>query len=138
MGVEGSSRRRGAGRTPGPARGPGEAIWLTMLLVDGFIVGLLSVVFLDVYVGSTPVPLSAVIGGLVNGVLVYLAALFTPDTRLRLLPVAGWVIAAIVALAPGPGGDVLVVGDWRVLLWVVLGVMVPVGMIWSGRLPEPR
>ncbi|SIS03067.1 hypothetical protein [Williamsia sterculiae] len=109
---------------------------LVALGVDGFVVGLLSVVFLGTHVGSVPVPLSAIVGGLVTGGLVYLAALYTAGPA-RWAPLVGWVIAVGIGLLGGPGGDVLTVGDWRVLVLIVCGAGFPALLTWTDRLPNP-
>ena len=115
---------------------PVDRVLLAVLTLDGFIVGLLSVAFLNVYVGSIPVPATALVGGLANGVLLWLAAGHT-DTPARMLPLGGWVIAMGFGLFAGPGGDALLFTDWRTLLLVVLGAGIPVVVSWSGRLPHP-
>lgn len=115
---------------------PVDRALLLALTVDGFIVGLLSVVFLNIYIGAVPFPISAVVCGAANGVLVWLAARHTASTA-RMLPLIGWLIAMGVGLQGGPGGDALLYADWRTLLLVILSVGVPVGLAWSGRLPSP-
>ncbi len=115
---------------------PVDRVLLAVLALDGFIVGLLSVAFLNFYVGATPVPVTALLGGLANGVLLWLAAGHTASPA-RMLPLAGWVIAMGVGLLGGPGGDALLFSDWRTLLLVVLGAGIPVVVSWTGRLPHP-
>ncbi|WP_045823468.1 hypothetical protein [Williamsia herbipolensis] len=114
-----------------------DRLLLGALAVDGFVVGLLSLAFVNSYVGSVPMPITAVIGGAVNGLLIWLASGLDSGS-LRYLPLAGWLLAVAVGLLGGPGGDALLFGDWRTLLLVAVGVGVPVVLSWSGRLPVGR
>ncbi len=111
-----------------------DHVLLAVLTGDGFIVGLLSIAFLNVHVGVVPVPVTALLGGLANAVLLWLAAGHTGSSA-RMLPLAGWVIAMGVGLFGGPGGDALLFTDWRTLLLVLLGAGIPAVVSWSGRLP---
>ncbi|MGJ0120527.1 facilitated glucose transporter [Williamsia sp. MIQD14] len=114
-----------------------DRLLLGALAVDGFVVGLLSLAFVNSYVGSVPMPITAVVGGAVNGLLIWLAAGLGTGS-LRFLPLAGWLLAVAVGLLGGPGGDALLFGDWRTLLLVAVGVGIPVVLSWSGRLPVAR
>ncbi|MGU3293762.1 facilitated glucose transporter [Williamsia sp. M5A3_1d] len=114
-----------------------DRLLLGVLAVDGFVVGLLSLAFVNSYVGSVPMPVTAVVGGAINGLLIWLAAGLGGGS-LRFLPLAGWLLAVAIGLLGGPGGDALLFGDWRTLLLVGVGVGVPVVLSWSGRLPAGR
>ncbi|QTI67861.1 facilitated glucose transporter [Gordonia sp. L191] len=113
---------------------------LAMLIVDGVVVGLGSVAFCYLRFWGQPVPVVALVAGLVNAILLWLAAR-TTESPLRFAPLAAWVLVLLVAAFTGPGGDVvLYLGGTTVpatLMLVLFGLGIPVALIWSGRLPRP-
>ncbi|MBD0859722.1 facilitated glucose transporter [Gordonia sp. zg691] len=126
-----------------PARNsPVDRLLLGFLIVDGLAVGLLSVAFAYQRFGGVALPVAAVLAGVVNAVLLWLAAGFT-STPLRYGPLGAWGLVVLVAGAvPGPGGDVILTpgGDYLVqtVLLLALGVGPAVALSWTNRLPEPR
>ncbi|MFT4043761.1 MAG: facilitated glucose transporter [Gordonia sp. (in: high G+C Gram-positive bacteria)] len=116
-----------------------DRVLFGLLVVDGVIVGLLSVAFVYLRIGGFPVPVAAVGAGLLNCVLLWLAARHTSGP-LRYGPLSGWLIVVVGGASSGPGADValplqsgLLV---QVLLLVVIGLGAPVSLIWSRRLPQ--
>lgn len=116
-----------------------DRVLLGFLIVDGLIVGLLSVGFVYLRVGGTAVPIAAVIAGLLNCVLLWLAAKYT-DGPLRYGPLVAWLLVLAVAGMGGPGGDVMLAlqgsTTLATLLLVIIGLGAPVALAWSRRLPE--
>ena len=113
---------------------------LTLLIIDGFVVGVLSVAFAYLRLGGIAVPVAAIAAGLVNGVLLWLAAGYT-DSPLRWGPMLAWLVALVIGSLPGPGGDVVLVPDGALLLptalLILIGAGIPAALAWSGRLPTP-
>ncbi len=118
-----------------------DRVLLGFLIVDGFAIGLLGVAFTYQRFGGVALPVAALVAGVVNAVLLWLAAAFTA-TPWRYGPLAAWGLVVVIAGGlPGPGGDVVlsISGGYLVqtLLLVVLGVGPCAALAWTGRLPEP-
>ena len=92
---------------------PIDRIMLALLVVDGVVIGVLSLSFAYLRFGGVAVPVAAVL--------------------------AGWVLGVFVGAVPGPGGDVLLASDTGLaiptMLLLLLGGGLPAALIWSGRLP---
>ncbi|MGV9825255.1 MULTISPECIES: facilitated glucose transporter [unclassified Gordonia (in: high G+C Gram-positive bacteria)] len=118
-----------------------DRVLLGLLIVDGLIVGLLSVAFVYLRIDGVAVPAAAVGAGIGNCVLLWLAARQT-DGPLRYGPLVAWLVVLVAAALSGPGGDVMlaVQGSMTLatLLLVVIGLGAPVALIWTRRLPEPE
>ncbi|MCK8615634.1 facilitated glucose transporter [Gordonia sp. C13] len=113
---------------------------LALLTLDGLVVGLLSVAFAYQRFGGVALPVAALIGGLLNAVLLWLAAGYT-SSPLRYAPLGAWGLVVVIAGGfPGPGGDVILStsGNYLVqtLLLLVLGVGPAAVLSWTHRLPE--
>lgn len=103
------------------------SLWVraVILAVDGLLVALFAVFFLPQWIGSVPVPISGLLGGLATAGLVVLG--------IRLLgrsfgaaPIIGFGIGLLLAMLGGPGGDVLIPNDWRMFVLVLGGLVPPV------------
>ncbi|MEP9417295.1 facilitated glucose transporter [Gordonia sp. VNQ95] len=119
---------------------PADRILLGLLILDGLVVGLLSVGFCYLRFWGQPIPVVAVAAGILNVILLWLAARHT-DGPLRFGPLVAWLIVVLVAAFGGPGGDAaLYLGGTTVaatLILMVFGLGLPMALVWSGRLPEP-
>ncbi|GAA2067041.1 facilitated glucose transporter [Williamsia deligens] len=107
---------------------------LAALAFDGLVVGVLCVAFLNIYSGSVPVPVTAVVGGVLVAWFVRIATTITAGS-VRYAPLIAWLVPVCAGLLGGPGGDVLLYADWRTLLLVVVGVGAPVITSWVWRGP---
>ncbi|MFW0786654.1 facilitated glucose transporter [Gordonia sp. CPCC 206044] len=118
-----------------------DRILMAMLVVDGFVVGVMSVAFAYLRFGGVAIPVAAVVAGVVNSVLLWLAAAHT-DSPVRYLPLIAWLLALVIGALSGPGGDVALVPDGTLLLptllLLVIGAGLPALLARSGRLPEPE
>lgn len=116
-----------------------DRLMLVFLVADALVVGVLSVGFCYVRIGGTLAPIAAVAAGLLNCVLLWLAAGYTGSAA-RYAPLIAWVLVIAIAGVSGPGGDVeLAVSGTATLptlLLVVIGLGAPVALAWSGRLPR--
>lgn len=85
---------------------------------------------LPVRIGGVPVPLSAVLSGLLNAALVWAASQHTGSTRLAALPLWTWLATVAVLTFGGPGGDIVFGGrgpfGYSALILLVCGALPPV------------
>ncbi len=119
-----------------------RGIVLGLLAADGVISAVLGALFLQVRLGSVPFPVSALISGLVNALLVWVGLQWTSSLRLAALPVWTWLFTLAVMTFTGPGGDVVFGGpgfdQWSAAVLLVLGALPPGIVLWraagnSGR-----
>ncbi|GAA3572134.1 hypothetical protein GCM10022222_65380 [Amycolatopsis ultiminotia] len=114
-----------------------RAQWLTLLLVsfDAVLLALLEVFFLPLRVGSlgeVPLPVTALVGAVTTPWLVLtVAKLVRPG--LSFVPLAVWVVVVFVIGLTGPGGDLVLVQDWRALLLLGAGAL-PAALVLGGGL----
>lgn len=110
---------------------------MTLLAVDGVLCAVGTALLLPSYIGAVPFPVSAVIGGLLNAVLVWAALHWTASLRLAALPLWTWLIAVALMTLGGPGDDVIFAGRgvmaYGVLLMIVLGTAPPAWLLWRRR-----
>jgi hypothetical protein len=110
---------------------------LALLAFDGALSAVGGALFLPSYIGSVPFPVSALISGLLNALLVWAARRCTSSTRLAALPLWAWLLAVAVMCRPGPGGDVIFAGRgamaYAVLLLLPLGLAPAGWVLWRHR-----
>ncbi len=115
------------------------SILLVLLGIDGVISALAGALLLPVRLGGVPLPVSALVSGLLNAALVWAAAQFTDSPRLAALPLWTWLATVAVLTLGGPGGDVVFGGSgllgYSVLILLVLGALPPVLLL--RRMSEP-
>lgn len=111
-----------------------RAVVLALLAVDGVLSAVAGALLLPFYIGSIPLPISALISGLVNAALVWAAGRWTSSPRMAALPLWTWLLTVAVISIGGPGGDVILDGRgvlaYGALLLVVLGVAPPAWVLW--------
>ncbi|MEO9202567.1 MAG: hypothetical protein ABI253_09280 [Mycobacterium sp.] len=110
---------------------------LTLLAVDGVLCAVSAALLLPAHIGAVPFPLSALIGGLVNAGLVWVALRCTSSLRLAALPLWAWLLTIALMTLGGPGDD-LIFADrgvlaYGVLLLIVLGSAPPAWLLWRTR-----
>lgn len=110
---------------------------LTLLGVDGALCAVATALLLPSYVGPQPVPVSALIGGLVNAALVWAGLHWTESLRLAALPLWIWLITVAVMTLGGPGDDVIFGGRgvmaYGILVMILLGSAPPAWLLWRRR-----
>ncbi len=104
-----------------------------LLAVYAVVFAVLEVLYLPVYIGSVAAPFGAVGAALTSAGLAHAAGWFTTRTSIAAIPVLAWLVAVLIMASGGPGGDVLVPGDWRVLLLFGLGLL-PAGVVLGGQM----
>ncbi|WP_433199881.1 hypothetical protein ACQP1G_07395 [Nocardia sp. CA-107356] len=96
-----------------------------VLVLDALITLALEVLYLPTYIGTVAFPLSAVLAGVVNVLLVMGVHSVTHRISAALLPLAAWTFGFLACSATGPGGDILLASDWRTLLLLFCGLVPP-------------
>ncbi|ORM35840.1 hypothetical protein BFL43_08580 [Williamsia sp. 1135] len=107
---------------------------LGFLWIDGFLVGILGVAFLQLSIGSVAFPISALAAGLANYVLLWFSATLTAGPA-KFGALVAFAVAFFVSAAGGPGGDAVIPQDWRSFLLLALGVAAPMFAGYAGLLP---
>ena len=79
-------RRAEVAADPGATDPAIRTVILVLLAVDGVISALVGALLLPLYLGPVPFPISALITGVVNAVLVWAAMYWTESNRLAALP----------------------------------------------------
>lgn len=102
---------------------------LTLLAVDGALCAVAGALLLGRYLGPVPVPLAAVLSGLLNAALVWAAGQRSGSKRLAAVPLWTWLATVTVLSFGGPGGDVVFGGPglmaYSALVMLVLGALPP-------------
>jgi len=93
---------------------------LVLLALDGILCAVAATLLLPSYLGSVWFPISAVVAGAVNVVLVWAARQWTDSTRLAALPLITWLLTVAVLTVGGPGGDTMMGGAGIAALGPVL------------------
>jgi hypothetical protein len=123
---------------------PGAAHWARRILIavlafDGVLSAIVGALFLPLYVGTVPLPISSLLSGLLNAALVWAALQWTSATSVAGAPL--WAFLATVAglTFGGPGGDVVFGGDspQTFVLFVALGAAPPAFLLWRARTIKP-
>ncbi|MCK0089854.1 hypothetical protein MWU77_03550 [Rhodococcus sp. F64268] len=114
---------------PEPRRGI-----VALLVFDGALCAILSVLFLGLYIGPVPFPITILLAAVINLLLVMAVYSETDSLRTAMLPLAAWLLGFAVCLAVGPGGDQLAMADWRILMLPVAALLPAGGYLFSARI----
>jgi hypothetical protein len=105
-----------------------------VLAFDGVLSAIGAALFLPLYIGAVPLPISALISGLVNAALVWAGLQWTNAPRLAALPLWSWLLTVALLTLGGPGEDIVFGGagfsQYGVLVLLVLGVAPPAAVLW--------
>lgn len=107
-----------------------EVLGLVLLAV---LLAVVAVLFLPLRVGGTAVPVGALVAAVSNALLVRAAGARSSSTAVAAAPLAAWLLTVLALATGGPGGDVLVLADWRALLLLGAGVL-PAVLVLGGHL----
>jgi hypothetical protein len=106
-----------------------------LLGVDGVLSALMAVFFLPLRIGPVPLPISALLSGVVNALLVWVALQWTPNTRLAALPLWTWLLTILLFTFGGPGDDIVFGGpgimEFAPVLLIALGALPGAWVLWS-------
>ncbi|HMS73608.1 hypothetical protein [Gordonia sp. (in: high G+C Gram-positive bacteria)] len=119
-----------------------DRVMLGLLTCAAIPVGLLSAGFAPQRFFGEQIPVVAVLVGLTNLVLLWLASGFSRGPG-RVAPLIAWLLTLMVAATAGPGRDVVLPLDGTdfvaTFLLVAVGAGIPLAALWSGRLStRPR
>lgn len=126
--------------------------WLTLavLVVDAVVLAVLELLFLplgfDGYLlpyalGGLPLPVSVVVAALTTPWLVSVAGTLAPKLLVAATPLIAWIVAIAIFGMFGPGGDLVLISDWRSLLLFAAGALpsaVVLGKVLATTLAPPR
>jgi hypothetical protein len=105
---------------------------LAVLVVDAVVLAVVELMFLplrfDGYLlpnalGGLPVPVSALVAAVTTPWLVTVAGTLAPRMLVAAAPLFGWILAVAAVGMFGPGGDLVLIADWRSLLLFACGAL---------------
>jgi hypothetical protein len=118
-----------------------RAVVLSLLAFDGVISAVAAALLLPSYVGSVPIPVSALLSGLVNAALVWAAMQWTESARLAALPLWTWLLTVAALTLGGPGGDIVFGGRgimaFAFILLIIFGAGPPAWLLWRRQVHPP-
>jgi hypothetical protein len=111
---------------------PGQVLFLVLLVFDTVLLAVLELFFLPLRIGVVPVPVTVLVGAVTTPWLVSTTGkLVRPG--LSWVPLAVWVVVVFGFGLLGPGGDLVLIQDWRAL--VLLGASaLPGALVLGGGL----
>lgn len=120
---------------------PRAADWalLVLLAVDAVLLALLEMLFLPLRLdglllprlGAVPLPLSLLLAAVTTPLLVVAAARLG-GRWFSIVPLAVWILTLLVVGVQGPGGDRLLVLDWRAFALLAIGAFPAALMLGKG------
>jgi len=113
---------------------------LTVLVVDTILLAILELFFLPLRMdgsllptlGAIPVPLTVLVAVLTTPLLVVQAGRLV-HPKAAFAPLVAWVVTVVALGLTGPGGDLVLIQDWRALLFLAGGTL-PAAMALGGAL----
>ncbi|WP_236789237.1 hypothetical protein [Amycolatopsis sp. GM8] len=108
---------------------------LVLLLVDTILLAILELFFLPLRAGTVPIPVTVLVAIFTTPLLVVQASKLV-HRRAAFAPLALWVVTIVVLGLMGPGGDLVLVQDWRALLLIAGGAL-PAAFALGGSLAIP-
>ena len=110
----------------------GQGLLLALLVFDTVLFALIELFFLPLRIGTVPVPVTVLVGAVSTPWLVSTTAkLVRPG--LSWVPLAVWVLVVFGVGLLGPGGDLVLIQDWRALLLLGASAL-PGAMVLGGGL----
>jgi hypothetical protein len=127
-----------------------DRLVLAVLVVDAVVLAVVELLFMPLRLdgfllpyalGGLPLPLTALVAALTTPWLVKVAGTLSPRLLIAGAPLFAWILAVAVFGMFGPGGDVVLVDDWRSLLLFACGALpsaVVLGKVLAATLTAPR
>ncbi|BBY31323.1 hypothetical protein GCM10023114_36250 [Mycolicibacterium sediminis] len=106
---------------------------LGVLTFDGVLSAVAGSMFLPLFVGAIPLPISGLVSGALNLALVWAAWQWTSSVRVAALPLWAWLVTVVGLSLGGPGGDIVFGGPNIMaagpLVMLALGLAPPLVLI---------
>jgi hypothetical protein len=109
-----------------------ERMSLVWLIVASFVLAVFELLYLPLRFDGTflpmlwrgcPLPVTALLALVTVPWLVVLAGRLSPTLPVAGAPLGVWLLCVVVSAFPGPGGDIVLVPDWRALLFLGCGAL---------------
>lgn len=109
-----------------------KAVTIAVLVLDAVVLAVVELLFLplrfDGYLlphilGGVPLPVSAVVAAVTMPWLVSVAGKVSSQLLVAAAPLIAWILAVAVFGMFGPGGDLVLIADWRSLLLFACGAL---------------
>jgi hypothetical protein len=95
---------------------------LVVLVFDAAALAMLELLYLPLWVGAVPFPITVLLAAVSTPWLVRSATELGGSRMVAALPLIVWVLVIGVLGVAGPGGDVLLAGNWRSVLLLCGGI----------------
>jgi hypothetical protein len=127
-----------------------DRLTLAVLVVDAVVLAVLELLFVPLrfdgfllphVLGGMSLPVSALVAALTTPWLVSVAGRVSPTLLGAAAPLIAWVLAVAVFGMFGPGGDLVLIADWRSLLLFSCGALpsaVVLGKVLAATMAPPR
>ncbi len=93
------------------------------LLLDAFLLAVVELMFLPLSLGDVQFPITAALAVVTTPLLVAEAGRLSPRRRVAVAPLLVWFLVVFVLGTMGPGGDMILINDWRALLLIGGGTL---------------
>ncbi len=100
-----------------------DRVLLGVLIVDAVLLAVVEVMFLPLYLGAMPFPITAAVAAVTTPLLVVAAGKLSFGARGASAPLVAWFLTVFVVGLLGPGGDIVLLSDWRTLLLLAGGTV---------------
>ncbi|MEV0701604.1 hypothetical protein AB0I53_27340 [Saccharopolyspora sp. NPDC050389] len=100
-----------------------DRVLLGFLLLNAVLLALVELLFLPSYIGAMQFPITAALAAVTTPLLVAEAARISPRRRVSGAPLLVWFATVFVFGLFGPGGDIVLLNDWRALLLIGGGAL---------------
>ncbi len=127
-----------------------DRLTLVLLMVDAAVLAALELLFLPLRLdgallpyalGGLPLPVSVLVAAVTTPWLVTVAGRLSPQLHVAAAPLLAWVVTVAVFGMFGPGGDMVLIADWRSLLLFSCGALpaaVVLGKVLATTLARPE
>ncbi len=92
-----------------------------MVAIGAGVLALIECFLVNLRAGTAPVPISLVLAVVVNLLAPWLMVRLTGSRPWGFVPVLVWLVVALVFSSRGPGGDVVVPGNWQGISFLFAG-----------------
>jgi hypothetical protein len=116
-----------------------DRLLFAVLLLDSVLLAAIELLYLPLRfdgfllpdLGGFPLPITPLIAAVTMPLLVATAGRLSPRTTVAAAPLLVWLLCLGVFGLAGPGGDQVLIADWRALLLLAAGAL-PAGLLLGG------